>query len=177
MIKAESLIKIGNLVKPHGIKGEITATIDYDIDLTLLKAIIISADGIFVPFFVNSERPKSSESIILAIDGCNSDIEAKDLCGHEIYALRDDVVIDDEPDGTGGYVSDFIGYDIYTTDGMHVGRISDFDDSTDNVLFIVDTQDDMTIYVPVAEELIQDINPDTKSITMNLPEGLLELGK
>ena len=31
MISAASLIKIGTLVKPHGIKGEITASVDYDL--------------------------------------------------------------------------------------------------------------------------------------------------
>lgn len=51
MITSDEIIEIGAFVKPHGVKGEISAQIDYEIDLQELKCLIIDIDGIFVPFF------------------------------------------------------------------------------------------------------------------------------
>lgn len=174
MIKIEDITKIGQLVKPHGIKGEITATIDYDIDLTELKCIIVNVDGIFVPFFINDERPKSSETVILTIDGVTDDSMAKQLCGTDYYALNSDLDFSDAPDNEGGYVSDFIGYTIVDSAGNSIGTITDYDDSTANVLFIVRRLDDVIVYIPVADEFIDAINPGSKTVTMSLPEGLIE---
>lgn len=174
MIKSEEITKIGQLVKPHGIKGEITATLDYDIDLTELKCIVVNVDGIFVPFFINAVRPKSSETVILSVDGISSDSEAKQLCGTDYYALNTDLDFSDEPDGEGGYVSDFVGYTVTGPDGSVIGRIEDYDDSTSNVLFIVRRPGGSITYIPVAEEFIDAIDSTGKNIVMSLPEGLIE---
>ena len=37
MISPDEIKEIGTFVKPHGVKGEISAQIDYDIDLQKLK--------------------------------------------------------------------------------------------------------------------------------------------
>ncbi len=52
MIAAESLTEIGHFVKPHGINGELSAVIDRDIDIDSLRCIVVSIDGIFIPFFL-----------------------------------------------------------------------------------------------------------------------------
>ena len=59
MILRDELIAIGRYNKPHGVAGEISATIDVDIDtLKELSCLVSDIDGIFVPFFVNSCRPR-----------------------------------------------------------------------------------------------------------------------
>lgn len=175
MITNEQIIEIGSLDKPHGIKGEITATLDYDLDLTSLKCIVVAVDSINVPFFVDSQRPKGRDTVIVAIDGINSDTEAKALCGHTFAALSDDVEIDTDAAPDGGYMSDFIGYSLTDIDGNLIGNIADFDDSTENLLFIVETPQAQKRYIPVADDLISDIDPKNKQITMDLPEGILEI--
>ncbi|MCM1348828.1 MAG: 16S rRNA processing protein RimM [Firmicutes bacterium] len=176
MITDSDIIMIGTLSKPHGIKGEITATLDYDgLDLMELKCIVVPVDGINVPFFLKGVRPKSTETVILAIDGVDTDTDAKALCGNNYYALREDVDMEGYPDEQGGFLEDFIGFSLHDTDGRLAGTITDYDDSTDNVLFIVDTPAGDRIYVPVADELIENIDAAERTISMNLPLGLLDL--
>ena len=70
MITREELIAIGHYNKPHGVAGEISATIDVDADaLRELSCLVSEVDGIYVPFFINSCRSKSSETVLLTIDG------------------------------------------------------------------------------------------------------------
>ena len=47
------------------------------------------------------------------------------------------------------------------------------DESTINTLFVVD-YDGEEILLPTAEELIKNIDHEERTITFNLPEGLIE---
>ncbi len=134
-------------------------------------------DGIFVPFFISSMRPRGSESILITIDGVNNEIEAKQLCGKTIYGLKDECVIDDiTEDEDGFYAEDLIGFNVVVDSGKQLGKISDVDTSTDNTLFIVtDAESGQQFYIPVADEFINEIDTDSNTILMSLPDGLLNL--
>lgn len=175
MITDNELIKIGAITKPHGIKGEMTASLDYDIDLSELKCIVVPVDNIYVPFFINGVRPKSAENVILSIDGISNEIEAKELCGLPYYALLSDVDIEGGLNDEGGYISDFVGYEIYDTEMQPIGRISDYDDTTENVLFHVTTPEGKLLFIPVAADLIKHLDTDKHAIVMDLPDGLIDM--
>jgi 16S rRNA processing protein RimM len=180
MITADQLTEIGRLGKPHGINGEINAYLDCDIDLNALKRIVLLIDGIYVPFFIASTRPKSSDTVILGLDDIDNERKAAEFTNHSLYVLRADNVVVTDEDGDdindeGFYASDLIGFTIIEDEsGNTIGEIDDIDDSTDNVLFIVITPNDDTIYLPVADEFITAIDTDNRTIAMNLPEGILE---
>ena len=176
MIKESEIILAGKFNKPHGINGELSATIDLDVDLSEVKCIVTDIDGLYVPFFVEGVRPKTADTVLLTIDGIDNEIKAGALSHHPIYLLRDDVDDDgDDADEDGFYASDLIGYTIVDTDGTPVGEVIDFNDSTQNVLFVVNTAEGDEIFIPVADELIEAIDTDTKVITMSLPEGIMNL--
>ncbi len=78
-------------------------------------------------------------------------------------------------DDDGFYAADLIGYTIVHADGRPVGKITDINDSTENALFIIQSPDGTDKYIPIADELIDEINPENRYITMTLPEGLLDL--
>lgn len=175
MITHESIIRIGQLTKPHGIKGEVTATLDYDLDLLELSCVVIEIDGIYVPFFVSSVRPKSVETVILKIDDIDDEHEAKEICGHDYYALRKDVDIEATLDENGGFLSDFIGFELRNETGNRLGEITGYDDSTENLLFELSMAGNKKTYIPVADDLIEHIDPERRILTMRLPEGLFDL--
>lgn len=176
MIHNSEIIAIGFLLKPHGIKGEITMGVDRDIDITPLRCIVLNIDGIYVPFFIESYRPRSSESILITISGIDSEMKAVELCGKDVFALKDDLKAEatENKDSDGFYLSEFIGYKIQDKNGLHLGIIEDFDDSTENLLLIVKSQES-SFYVPIADEFIVDINQDKQILIMDLPDGLINL--
>ena len=65
MIRLAEIAEAGHFNKPHGIKGEMSATLDFDLDLDNVKCIIVSVEGIFVPFFIRSWRPKTADTCLL----------------------------------------------------------------------------------------------------------------
>ena len=52
--------------------------------------------------------------------------------------------------------------------------ITDVDDSTENALFVVENEG-KTVYIPISEDFITEIDEQGKTIEMDLPEGILDL--
>lgn len=176
MITADQIIEIGRFNQPHGIKGEINAFVQDGTELEHLSCIVLDIDGINVPFFISGLRQRGPQSYLVTIDGIENEQKATILVNKTIYALSEEVADNDEnADGEEGYYAeDFIGFTITSTDGILNGIISDIDDATDNVLFIVKT-DNKTHLIPVADEMIVDIDDENHRLTVELPIGLLDL--
>lgn len=179
MIKQSELTSIGTFVKPHGIKGELSAETDLDSqEISALKCVVLDMDGIYVPFFVDTVRDKSATTVLLKLDGVDSETEAKEYAGKEIYTLRTEVADDDADGDEGGdglYAADLEGFEVKDAENRTIGVIRDYDDSTPNVLLIAESPDGRTLYLPFADEFFLDIDPDGMTVTMDLPEGITEL--
>lgn len=180
MIRQDELECIGRLVKPHGIKGEIAVTIDIDgLDVDALSCFVVYVEGIAVPFFAQSVRQRGAASVLIKFDGIDDEHSAAELCNSDLYALRsdlpDDIATADDIDGL--YASDLIGFTAINADGSIIGTVDDIDDSTANVLFIISTPTGKTIYLPVADEFIAAIDSDSRTLTVDAPESILNLNK
>ncbi len=177
MILRDQLTSIGELHKPHGIKGEITASLDPGINPAGLRCIVLDIDGIFVPFFIDEARPKGADWLIL-IDGIANETQAAELANHEIFTPRADLadILPDEDDEDGLYLSDLVGWTLLLHQtAAPVGVIEDYDDSTSNALIYVTNPAGKKIIVPFAEDFITEIRPDDKTISMDLPQGIIDL--
>lgn len=178
MITIDQLAEIGRFAKPHGINGEIAASLDCEIDLCENTCVVTDIDGVYTPFFLENVRPKSQATELLKVQGIDSEKEATLLQNHTLYVLRRDFDFsqydDQEPDGL--YASDMVGFDILATGtDSKIGIIEGFNDDTDNALFIVATPHGDTVLIPVADEFITEIDTKAKTVTMDLPDGLLNL--
>lgn len=178
MIKLSELAEAGHFNKAHGIKGEMSVTLDFDLDLSEVKCIVVAIDGIFVPFFIKSWRPKTADTCLITVDGIDSDVKAQEFNNRTFYILRSDIPGDDDDDyddEDGFYASDLIGYGVTDTTLGNIGTITGINDATQNVLFLITTPSGNEIFIPVADEYIESIDHDREVIETNLPEGLVEL--
>ena len=176
MITRDELIAIGHYNKPHGVAGELSATVDVELEvLSGLSCLVSDIDGIFVPFFVNAIRPKSGDTVLLTIDGIENEKEVARLVNRDIYALKRDYQQESIDADADGYPLDFfIGFELRDSDGSRVGEITDVDEQTENAIFVVD-RDGSEIMVPATDDLIVEFDVDNKLMVMDLPEGLLDL--
>ena len=176
MITRDELIAIGHYNKPHGVAGELSATVDVELEvLGGLSCLVSDIDGIFVPFFVNAIRPKSGDTVLLTIDGIVNEKEAARLVNRDIYALKREYRQESIDADADGYPLDFfIGFELRDSDGSRVGEITDVDEQTENAIFVVD-RDGSEIMVPATDDLIVEFDVDNKLMVMDLPEGLLDL--
>lgn len=185
MIKEDELIEIGKFNKPHGIHGELSCSVDDDaVDLNRLRCIIVYRDGLPVPFFVSALRPRNHHTSLVSLDGVTSDADARQFVNEPIYALRQEVepmieaadaAEDEDADGAGLYARDLIGMEVWA-EGAMLGKIADIDDSTANMLMVVESDDrERPLLIPVAPEFFADIDVEARRLTLDLPEGLLDM--
>lgn len=176
MIQREELIAIGHFNKPHGVAGEISATVDVDVDvLNSLSCLVSDIDGIYVPFFINACRPKTAETVLLTIDGVDDEREVARLVNKDIYALKRDYnQASDEAEADGYPLDYFIGFELQDSDGSRVGEITEVDEQTENAIFIIDRDGD-ELMVPASDDLIVEFDIDKRVMVMDLPDGLLDM--
>ena len=150
-------------------RGEISFLFDDDVfDRTDADYLILRVDGILVPFFIEEYRFKSDANAIVKFDGIDTQERARELTGCDVYFPRS---LAEGDEGDIGW-SILVGFDILEAQsGKAVGRIAAIDDTTMNILF--ELEDGRL--VPASEDLITAIDQEARTITMHIPEGLLEL--
>ncbi len=168
MIKPEEVYRIGQLGKAHGVKGEVSLQFDDDIfDRVDCDYLVLDVDGILVPFFIEEYRFRSDTVALLKFEDVDTQQRAAELTGCDVYFPR---ALADEDDGPA--LALLVGFDLVeANEGRVVGRIAAIDDTTANTLF--ELEDGRLI--PASDDLVDNIDLKQRTITMRLPEGLLDL--
>ena len=130
--------------------------------------LILEVDGILVPFFMEEYRFRSDSTALVKFEDIDTQERARELTNCDVYFPRD--LADDEEEVL--TYSFLVGFDIIDANtDKKVGTIASIDESTLNILFELE---DGTL-IPASEELITDIDKNNKTITIALPEGILDL--
>ena len=169
MIKQEDVYKIGRLGKAHGVKGEVSFQFDDDIfDTADADYLILDIDGIMVPFFMEEYRFRNDSLALIKFCDVDTQQRASELTGCDVYFPRS--IADEATEGPS--LTMLVGFDIVeAATNKKVGKIAAIDDTTQNILFELE---DGTL-IPASDDLITDINTQQQQITMNIPEGLLDI--
>ena len=172
MINPEDVFKIGQFAKPHGIKGEITLLIDYDVSDSWDESeeepfIICDMDGILVPFFIEDYRYKGNTSLLIKLEDVNTEADAREFSNRAVYYPLDKV----DPEELAGEITwdNFIGFTVIDENKGEIGEITHVDDTTLNVLLQID-HNGQDILLPAAEELIKEVDYE-KRMRMKWKKG------
>lgn len=170
MLKKEDFVYLGKFLKPHGTKGEIGLQGDiFMLDEDECNFVACDIDGILVPFFFESVRPKNDDTLIVKVERMESADEVRYLTNREAYIPRQWSEDSDELSFT--YFLGFTATDV--RNGL-LGTIVDIDESTINTLFVIEGKAG-EILIPAQEEFIAGIDHEMREITFELPDGLVSL--
>jgi len=161
--------KIGQIGRTHGVKGEVTFNFTDDVwDRAESEYLFLRVDGLLVPFFLEEYRFRSDTTALVKFLDYDSADDVQFLVGCEVffpYSLTPEA--DEEAEYSWRH---FTGFTLFDDKAGLIGTIDYVDDSTQNVLFQVGKR-----LIPAAEDWIKDINHKERTISMSLPEGLLEI--
>lgn len=169
MIKKEDVYRIGQIGKPHGVKGELSFHFEDDVfDRTDADYLILEVDGILVPFFFEEYRFRTDVTAYIKFCDVDTEVQARELTGSEVFFLRSVA----HQDGTCRSWAQLLGFSLIdATTGRQIGVILSIDNTTLNVLFELEGGK----LIPANEELITSIDGEKRQIFITLPEGLLDL--
>lgn len=170
MIKKEEVFKIGILNKPHGVKGEIGFTFTDDVfNRVDCDYLILLLDGILVPFFIEEYRFRSDNVALVKFEGIDTAERARRFSNVEVY-FPSRYLEEEEGISSWNY---FVGFRVEDIAHGNLGEITHVDDSTVNVLFVIE-RDGREILLPAHEEFIRGLDKKKKLLTVEIPDGLLE---
>jgi 16S rRNA processing protein RimM len=169
---AEPLRYIGKLSKLHGFDGEAFLIFDeaYSKKITKTEWVFLTIEGLPVPFFVSDIELRSTSTAIIKLLDINNSNDMKQYIGCEVsvvYSGKDKKNSKFEISGIKGYAV------IDVTTGT-IGIANELLNYNDNLVMQI-FNGKQEILVPVAEEIILAIDEKKKIISVQLPEGLLEL--
>ncbi len=168
MIEQTQLEAVGTLQKVHGTRGEIYCALLSDL---LFEAdidwLILQLNGTFVPFRLLAVRPKA-DGALLSLEDVDTAQKALQLCGCQVFVNKEDLPDDYQSTLS---VDSLVGYEVVNEENRVLGKITDIDDSTLNLL----VQLSSGLVFPWHEDFIIDLNESEHRIRVALPEGLLSL--
>lgn len=170
----EDSYKLGELYKAYGIKGELIIRTDLKLSentITNWESIFIKINGILVPFFVDNIFLKSEKEIQIKLEDICDEIQAKKYIGYEIYLDQETSFIEDE----NSVFFKYINFQIANDQSEKLGQIVDLLEYPGQIMLVVNNLEGDEIIVPAIEDWIVSVDSDQKIISMNLPDGLLDL--
>ncbi len=166
------LTEIGTIQRTHGVNGEVQIawTNDFEPEEHKLESVFLLIEGIPIPFFIKSLRSKGRDASLIVFDEVNDMVEANDLVGLRIFAE-----IKRKPKSDEVYLDDLVGYTIITNLGVKLGEIDGIQDYSGNLVFQVKNSAGNEVLIPATPDFILELDEDSKTLIMELPEGLADL--
>jgi 16S rRNA processing protein RimM len=164
---------IGFFRKTHGVHGDLVLEFEENYEFSVEEAdrFFVELEGLLVPFFLteNGFRFKGANTAILKLDGVVTEKYAKRLVGNSVYLFETEIV--DEIEET--TESKFEGYLVFDQTIGEIGRIIHIENFSGNIVFTVEFRGE-ELLIPYNEEFLLKEDEANKTITLKLPEGLIE---
>lgn len=155
---------IARILKSNGTDGEVLMTflgMDPE-EINLQEPVFVEFDGLPVPFFFESFTRRGTNRALARLTGVRSLADADELAGREVY-LEAAEEADEE---------DILGWTVLDATGDVVGKVRDYEDIPGNLCIWVEREEG-EVLLPLHDDLILEVNPDTKTIMLIIPDGLL----
>ena len=163
---------IARILKSNGTEGEVLMTflgMDPE-EINLKEPVFVEFDGLPVPFFFESFTRRGNNRALVHLTGVRNLTDADELAGRDVY-----LNVDDDEEG-----EDIIGWTVLDATGTVVGKVRDYEDIPGNLCIWVERdarlESGMTgkeVLLPLHDDLILEVNPETETIMLEIPDGLL----
>lgn len=164
---------VGKIVKKYSFKGELLIKLDTDEPELYenMESVFVELRNNLVPFFIESSQLHKSELLRVKFEDVDTEMDADSLLKCDLYLpleflpkLEDDKF----------YFHEIIGFEVKDVNFGTVGIVKSINDSTAQALFEID-RDGIEILIPMNDAFIKKVDKKKKVITVETPEGLIEL--
>jgi len=168
----DTCYKIGYILKPHGLKGQVTLSMDPEApeDFSHLETLYVEIREKLLPFFIESISLKGNKAF-LKLEEVDTPEEARSISKSAVYLPKSSR----PKSGRGEFYDDeVIGFEVLDTVLGPLGKIIGIVQAGPNKLLSLDFQG-KEVLVPLNSPFIEGVNKSRKKITITLPEGFLEI--
>lgn len=174
----KQLVKIGYIAKPHKLNGAIKLVLKefiYKNDNKPPSYLLIEANNVILPFFIEKlEATNNNELIIKFEDICDKEkasrlknatvflkeCETSHQCFKKMKSVEKDL--------------NLVGYDLFNDANIFIAKIKEVFFIPNNTLAAI-VSNNKEILLPLNNELIINLDRTKKTVTLKIPDGLLNL--
>jgi 16S rRNA processing protein RimM len=169
MIQQSDCIALGNLVKVHGIHGELVLRLKNILpeEIKKMEWVFLNIEEGLVPFLVETYHFIDDQNCLIAFEDYNTIEKAEKLKDFEVFVQS--VKIKKVKKILGWEV--FIGYRAFNNT-HEIGIIDEIIEASSNILFSINQGN---ILIPANEDFILSVDKKNQKVNFDLPEGLIDL--
>jgi 16S rRNA processing protein RimM len=167
-----SNILLGRITKISGYEGAVTVKLEktFTEDIPRLESVFLEIEGKPVPFFISGSEYSGADVLKLTFEGYGSIEKVSGFAGCRVFltsgasrsAHKDDL-------------ADLIGYTILVQDNNFLGTITEIIQNPGQLLLSIVSPSKKEILIPLHDDFIVSIDHAKKTITMDIPDGLIDL--
>ena len=171
-MKIDACFRIGHVIKTHGLKGEISIQLDVDRpeDYSEMESVFVEINQKLVPFFIDTIQVRSDKALVGFEDITNAE-EASRLTGCDLYLPLN--LLPKLPEGK-FYYHEITGYSVVDRKAGKLGTVTTVFTNPSQDLISMEYRD-REVLIPVADEIVLKADHDQRTLSVDLPEGLLEV--
>ncbi len=168
---------LGYTSKVHGKQGELTIKLEVDFleECKRLESVLIQMnkmDTSLIPFFISKSHFQNNGTLRVKLDDINEIADAKPLVGKSVYIPNHFLP---KLEGNDFYHHEVIDFKIIDTNYGEVGQLNQILNYPKQAIFEVVNSDNKEILIPIADDIIVNVNREKKTIEVNSPDGLIDL--
>lgn len=166
-------IEVGQITKPIGLKGlmQLKLNTDFRRIYNRIDTLFVEVAGQPVPHFVIKITPKSGDMVLLELEDIESEADARVMINAKVY-----VTVDIMP--TLGdlefYHHEVVGFIVTDQTKGELGPVAEILDIPQQSVIAVNHKG-KEVLIPLAGDILKNINRTAKTITVDCPEGLIDL--
>ncbi|MBY0424938.1 MAG: ribosome maturation factor RimM [Cytophagales bacterium] len=161
----------GRISRPHGFKGEVSLIIENEVDFKkkLPEAVFVEQGTQLVPYFILQIK-NSSKGVILGLEECTTEIQAKALYGSDVYVREAETK---KPKRASGY-GHVVGFEVIDSILGSIGPVDSIMEMPMQQLLVLHIDGNEAL-IPAVPSFVQKVDEASKKIYLELPEGLLDV--
>jgi 16S rRNA processing protein RimM len=170
----DDLIVVAHVVKTRGLRGEVVADLltDFPDRFEKLKSLIGISSSDDKRSLQIEEQWFHGNRLVVKFAGFDSIDQAKELVNYDLAVPADDRV--ELPNDT-FYEWELVGSRVTTIDGKEIGNVKEIMRTGGVEVLVIVDETGRDRLVPIAADIVVEIDKDQKLIRIDPPEGLLEL--
>jgi len=164
---------LGKVVRKHSFKGEVVIKLDTDEPELYadMDAVFINVGNNLIPFFIEKSLLQKGNQLRVKFEDFTTEEDANTILKSEVYLPLD---LLPKLTGTKFYYHEVIGFAIEDVNYGNVGTLIGINDETAQPLFEI-KNGEKEILIPMIDDFIKKIDRLNKKISVETPEGLIEM--
>jgi len=165
-------ISLGRILKIQGYDGTLTVKLEKDFieNIPEMESVFLGIEGKPVPFFISSSEYEGGEILKLRLDGYGSYEKVTGFTGCTIFLTSGG-----EKASPAAGNENIAGFRVLLKDKSIIGDIEEIIHNPGQDLMKIVSPEKKEILIPFHKDFIVSFNEKKRTITVQLPEGLIDI--